>query len=235
MRAACCTWRPAWCRGPSCRRHSAGDLVTGNRGCAARRCGPTSSKPAAPKPTRAQPVDHQGAATWIPSSSGGADHTPSLWRIHRTIGMGGDKLVAEVGGEETEQAHGEELREEWERNYAEVEEEACYAGLLTDREAAHLAGLANPRVRRRWLAGRLDKRLAAVGVAEEAAARVPHEPLLQPGRTGNHRADLRRSSHEAAEELAACMQAGAGEGPGRRQAGAARMGGLVFVHRRSAG
>jgi HAD superfamily hydrolase (TIGR01549 family) len=53
----------------------------------------------------------------------GADRTPSLWRIHRTIGMGGDKLVAEVAGEETEQAHGDALREEWERNYAEVEEE----------------------------------------------------------------------------------------------------------------
>lgn len=53
----------------------------------------------------------------------GAERTPSLWRIHRTIGMGGDKLVAEVAGEETEDAHGEDLREEWERNYTEVEEE----------------------------------------------------------------------------------------------------------------
>jgi HAD superfamily hydrolase (TIGR01549 family) len=53
----------------------------------------------------------------------GADRTPALWRIHRTIGMGGDKLVAEVSDEQTEQAHGEELREAWERNYTEVEQE----------------------------------------------------------------------------------------------------------------
>jgi HAD superfamily hydrolase (TIGR01549 family) len=53
----------------------------------------------------------------------GADRTPALWRIHRTIGMGGDKLVGQVAGDEMEQAHGEDLRDAWERNYAEVEEE----------------------------------------------------------------------------------------------------------------
>ena len=53
----------------------------------------------------------------------GRDRTPSLWRIHRTIGMGGDKLVAEVSGDDMEQTHGDDLRDEWERNYAEVEGE----------------------------------------------------------------------------------------------------------------
>lgn len=33
------------------------------------------------------------------------------WRIHRAIGMGGDRLVTEVGGEAAEAAHGDRLRE----------------------------------------------------------------------------------------------------------------------------
>ena len=36
-----------------------------------------------------------------------------LWRIHRAIGMGGDKLVAEVGGEDVETRLGEDLRDAW--------------------------------------------------------------------------------------------------------------------------
>ncbi|MGZ4459584.1 MAG: HAD family hydrolase [Nocardioidaceae bacterium] len=33
------------------------------------------------------------------------------WRIHRAIGMGGDRLVTEVAGEAAEAAHGDRLRE----------------------------------------------------------------------------------------------------------------------------
>ncbi len=53
----------------------------------------------------------------------GADHAPALWRLHRTIGMGGDKLVTEVAGEDVEERHGDALREAWEKKYAEVESE----------------------------------------------------------------------------------------------------------------
>ena len=53
----------------------------------------------------------------------GADRTPALWRLHRTIGMGGDKLVTEVAGEDVEKEHGDALRDAWEEKYAEVEEE----------------------------------------------------------------------------------------------------------------
>lgn len=38
---------------------------------------------------------------------------PPLWRIHRAIGMGGDKLVAEVAGTQAEQHHGDVLRDCW--------------------------------------------------------------------------------------------------------------------------
>jgi len=38
---------------------------------------------------------------------------PPLWRIHRAIGMGGDKLVAEVAGQEAEDELGDALRDRW--------------------------------------------------------------------------------------------------------------------------
>ncbi len=42
---------------------------------------------------------------------------PPVWRIHRTIGMGGDKLVAAVAGEDAESEHGDALRSAWEEEY----------------------------------------------------------------------------------------------------------------------
>jgi HAD superfamily hydrolase (TIGR01549 family) len=48
------------------------------------------------------------------------DLTVPLWRIHRAIGMGGDRLVAEVAGEEAERQHGDAVRDRWEREYDEV-------------------------------------------------------------------------------------------------------------------
>ncbi len=41
------------------------------------------------------------------------DVTRPLWRIHRAIGMGGDLLVAQVAGQEVEEAHGDALRDAW--------------------------------------------------------------------------------------------------------------------------
>jgi HAD superfamily hydrolase (TIGR01549 family) len=40
-----------------------------------------------------------------------------LWRIHRSIGMGGDKLVAAVAGDEVESEHGDDIRGRWEAEY----------------------------------------------------------------------------------------------------------------------
>ncbi|WP_292678427.1 HAD family hydrolase [Nocardioides sp.] len=40
-----------------------------------------------------------------------------VWRIHRAIGMGGDKLVAAVAGDEVEETHGDEVRDRWEKEY----------------------------------------------------------------------------------------------------------------------
>lgn len=43
-----------------------------------------------------------------------------MWRVHRTIGMGGDKLVGVVAGDEAEEKHGDALREAWKEEYSEL-------------------------------------------------------------------------------------------------------------------
>ncbi len=51
------------------------------------------------------------------------DVTLPLWRIHRTIGMGGDKLVTEVAGEEVEERLGDDLRDAWREEYVAIKAE----------------------------------------------------------------------------------------------------------------
>ncbi|WP_196803981.1 HAD family hydrolase [Marmoricola sp. URHB0036] len=46
-----------------------------------------------------------------------------LWRIHRTVGMGGDKLVAEVAGHDVEDRLGDALRKAWREEYVELKAE----------------------------------------------------------------------------------------------------------------
>ncbi len=48
---------------------------------------------------------------------------PPMWRIHRAIGMGGDKLVGHVAGQDVEERHGDELRDAWKQMYAEIRAE----------------------------------------------------------------------------------------------------------------
>ena len=48
---------------------------------------------------------------------------PPMWRIHRAIGMGGDRLVAEVAGADAEKQHGDELRDWWREEYVEIRAE----------------------------------------------------------------------------------------------------------------
>lgn len=49
--------------------------------------------------------------------------TVPIWRIHRAIGMGGDKLVSEVAGEVVEEKMGDVLRTRWADNYQEMHPE----------------------------------------------------------------------------------------------------------------
>ena len=46
-----------------------------------------------------------------------------MWRLHRHVGMGGDKFVAAVAGEDVEERLGDDLREEWERLFDELLDE----------------------------------------------------------------------------------------------------------------
>jgi HAD superfamily hydrolase (TIGR01549 family) len=48
-----------------------------------------------------------------------------LWRIHRTIGMGGDKLVAEVAGDDVERRLGDRLRDDWREEYVAIKGEVA--------------------------------------------------------------------------------------------------------------
>ncbi|MYR05572.1 HAD-IA family hydrolase [Gordonia sp. SID5947] len=48
------------------------------------------------------------------------DLVPSWWRVHRTVGMGGDLLVGEVCGDDVEERLGDTLRTEWADRYREL-------------------------------------------------------------------------------------------------------------------
>jgi HAD superfamily hydrolase (TIGR01549 family) len=48
------------------------------------------------------------------------DVTVPLWRVHRAIGMGGDRLVAHVASEDVEQKHGDQVRDRWEHEFDQL-------------------------------------------------------------------------------------------------------------------
>jgi HAD superfamily hydrolase (TIGR01549 family) len=48
-----------------------------------------------------------------------------VWRLHRHVGMGGDKYVAAVAGEEVEERLGDELRDRWEELFDELIDEVA--------------------------------------------------------------------------------------------------------------
>jgi HAD superfamily hydrolase (TIGR01549 family) len=66
-----------------------------------------------------------------------------VWRLHRHVGMGGDKFVAAVAGDDVEERLGDALRDRWEELFDEViEEVAPLAGahdLLADLKERGLA------------------------------------------------------------------------------------------------
>ncbi len=63
------------------------------------------------------------------------DITVPLWQLHRGIGMGGDKYVAHVAGDDAEREHGDALREAWTEEFdlliGEIRPFAATAPLLT--------------------------------------------------------------------------------------------------------
>src|SRR3954453_21678148 len=74
--------------------------------------------------------------------------TYPLWRIHRHIGMGGDQLVAALGGDDVEERIGDQARERWvEEADPLMEEIAVLPGardlLTTLRDRGHRVVLAS--------------------------------------------------------------------------------------------
>ena len=109
------------------------------------------------------------------------------WRIHRCIGMGGDRLVGAAAGDDVEKRHGDEIREAWEKEYdALIEEPTVFAGArellstLRDRGLqVVLASSSIPRHARRALelldaADRVD----AATTSEDASESKPDPELL---------------------------------------------------------
>jgi HAD superfamily hydrolase (TIGR01549 family) len=76
-----------------------------------------------------------------------------LWRIHRHIGMGGDRLVAAVAGDDVERRVGDQIRARWEKEYDQlIDETRLFAGarglLVRLRRAGLLVALASSSIPR---------------------------------------------------------------------------------------
>jgi len=74
----------------------------------------------------------------------GLDLAVPLYRIHRTVGMGGDKLVAHVAGDGVEEEKGDRLRADWRQNYLRIKDEVL--PLPGAVELVHRAARAGYRV-----------------------------------------------------------------------------------------
>ncbi len=62
-------------------------------------------------------TNYHHALAWF-RAFGRFDVVTPIWRIHRAIGMGGDRLVAAVAGDDVERRHGDDLRQAWTEEYA---------------------------------------------------------------------------------------------------------------------
>ena len=87
------------------------------------------------------------------------DIVPGNWRIHRHIGMGGDKLVPALAGDEVEATYGDSLRDAW-RGHVEpmLDDITAVAGArellvaLKDRGAVVVLASSGPKDHvERWL------------------------------------------------------------------------------------
>lgn len=64
-------------------------------------------------------TNYQHAIAWDRAFARHDTHV-ALWRIHRHIGMGGDQLVAELAGEDVEEAAGDDIRDAESELYGEL-------------------------------------------------------------------------------------------------------------------
>jgi HAD superfamily hydrolase (TIGR01549 family) len=64
--------------------------------------------------------NYHHAVAWSRAFDQVLDRHVPVALIHRHIGMGGDRLVAAVAGDDVEQQHGDDVRERWEKEYDQV-------------------------------------------------------------------------------------------------------------------
>jgi len=115
------------------------------------------------------------------------DEPVPTWRVHRHIGMGGDRLVAAVAGDGVESRLGSEIRERWEHEYDRLIDETClFAGAQELLRALRHRGLqvalassSIPRHAEHALALLDADHLAdAATTAEDAEESKPHPELI---------------------------------------------------------
>jgi HAD superfamily hydrolase (TIGR01549 family) len=67
-------------------------------------------------------TNYQHALAWYRAFRSLGETYP-VWRIHRLIGMGGDRLVGALGGDEVEERIGDQARERWLEEFDAIIEE----------------------------------------------------------------------------------------------------------------
>jgi phosphoglycolate phosphatase-like HAD superfamily hydrolase len=78
-----------------------------------------------------------------------------VWRLHRHVGMGGDKFVAAVAGDDVEQRLGDDVRAAWERLFDElIDEVAPLEGahelIVTLKERGHAVVMASSSIEKHF-------------------------------------------------------------------------------------
>lgn len=113
-------------------------------------------------------------------------HVP-LWRIHRSVGMGGDRLVAAVAGPQMEQRHGDALRGHWREEYLPIRHEPVPLPGATDLVddlagrgfAVAVASSGDPQFAREAIATLgIRRHVAVLTTAEDASSSKPAPDLV---------------------------------------------------------
>jgi HAD superfamily hydrolase (TIGR01509 family) len=81
--------------------------------------------------------------------------TIPIWRLHRHVGMGGDKLVAAVAGDEVEERAGDAVRDAWEHEFDSlIDEVAALEGahelIVALKERGHEVVLASSSIEKHF-------------------------------------------------------------------------------------
>jgi HAD superfamily hydrolase (TIGR01549 family) len=78
-----------------------------------------------------------------------------VWRLHRHVGMGGDKFVAAVAGDDVEKRLGDDVRAAWEKLFDELIDEVAaldgaYELIATLKERGHAVVMASSSIEKHF-------------------------------------------------------------------------------------